>query len=247
MGLYGIKDSANLTFYSRKTGKPALYMDYANKFEISITADSVSATKKGTKAITWDLPKEGTITIETQMTSNELFAFVLKSQLETAVLSQFRNREVFTVTEDDQAVILKEEAKDNLAFVQILDEDFVTSAGMLETATVATATGETTVTLTGATVGQRVAIYYITEKEAESVFTIKDGTGLAEDYLLDAVTTTKEYVGGDETPVAVTVYKCTPQTNATFTFDATTPSTFTITLNMMIDENGKMLDIKPLA
>lgn len=243
MGLYGIKDAGDLTFYSRKTGKPVIYMDYANKFEINITADSVNATKKGVKAITWDLPKEGTITIETKMASNELFAFLLKSELQDNVTSQFRHREVFKVGSMNEVVTIKNTPKDNnLVFVQKLDTDEVTSLGMLDEAT---ADG-TSVTLQGANTGDTVAVYYITEKES-SVFTVVDDSQKAQDYTLVATTTTKGYVDGSAEPIEITVFKCAPQANATFTFDATTPSTFNITLDIMADEANRLFDMKPIA
>lgn len=70
MSLYGIKDSANVTLFSKAPAtldKPVLFADYCNQTSLNMSADTVYAMKKTAKAISWDTNREGSLTMEMQV------------------------------------------------------------------------------------------------------------------------------------------------------------------------------------
>ena len=81
MGLYGIRDSANLVFKNLRTKQIALYVDYANVTTSEWSAESVYATKKGANQIRWDNDKNGTLTVETEMFDFGYLAMAMGSDI----------------------------------------------------------------------------------------------------------------------------------------------------------------------
>lgn len=70
MSLYGIKDSANVTLFSKAAAtkdQPVLFADYCNQTSLNMSADTVYAMKKTAKAISWDTNREGSLTMEMQV------------------------------------------------------------------------------------------------------------------------------------------------------------------------------------
>lgn len=239
-GLYGIKDCGDLTLYNRKTGKPALHINYANSFEISFSSSPVYATKKGKKAIVWDGEIEGTCTISTQLTSNELFALVFGGELTTGAQKLYK-REVFTLTSADEVVTIKGTPKGDTVNAFVIGADGATHEEELASASVS---GKS-VTLTGGAKGDKVAVYYL-EDGVGGTFTVK-GTKDSADYKLVCLAFGKDYATGEPTPMQITLPKVAPQTNATLTFSAENPSSFDIVLDILIDENDELLIIDDLV
>lgn len=232
-GLLGIKDAGNLTFYSETTNKPVLYMDYCNTFNVELNAEAVFAMKKGTKAIKWDKPLEGTVTIGMEMASTELFSFLLGSPFKTVADTVFHKREVHTLKTSDEVITLKETTivADSVV-VQKINKDGVTVISDLTTATVAT----NKVTCTGGVAGDIVAIYYEVKKEAKK-FTVSAEKVLNENYKLVCVTTCRLYEGGKDIPIELEFFKVSPQQSVTFAFDTENPSTFEMTVDIMAGAN----------
>lgn len=232
-GIMGIKDCGDLTLYNRATNKPALYINYANSFEISFSSSPVYANKKGKKSIVWDGEMEGTAKLSTQLTSTELFGVIFGSQLISGSQDIYK-REVFTVKTADEAVDIKETPKANTVVAFVLDGDGATHEKEL---TVSVATKK--VTLTGAKVGERVAVFYITEKTGQT-FKIK-GTKDSVDYKLVCVAFGKGYETGGQIPMQIVLPKVAPQSNATISLSSESPSSFDITFDILIDEFDEML------
>lgn len=82
MAIYGMKDASNMILFDKKTGRPAMFINYANATSSEWSAEAVYATKKGTKAIRWDAAREGVLTVETELFSLELLALVMGSDVE---------------------------------------------------------------------------------------------------------------------------------------------------------------------
>lgn len=239
-GLMGIKDSADIVLYSRRTGKPVLTIDYSNNFSISFSSDSVSAKKKGQDAITWANPKEGTITIGVEMINSSLIAMLLGSPTLNSMVD-FYKREVFDISEADEQVTLKDTPKSGSVTAFKIRKDGSTHISEISSPTVST----NTVTLTSSAIGDKVCVYYLTEAQANS-FRVAGKRLLTEDYRLVAVTTTKLYEDGVEVPIEIEATKVSPEENIEFTFDSENPSSFEITLKMMADENDEMLKWKEI-
>lgn len=239
-GLMGIKDSGNIVLYSRRTNKPVLTIDYANNFKISFSSSSVSAKKKGQDAITWANAKEGTITIGVEMINSALISMLLGSPTLNSLVD-FYKREVFDVTSADQIVTLKDTPKAGSVTAFKIRNDGSTHVSELASPTVSTKS----VTLVGANAGEKYAVYYLTETQANH-FSVAGKRLLTEDYRLVGVTTTKLYEDGSEVPIEIEATKVAPEENLEFSFDSENPSTFEITLKMMADENDEMLKWKEI-
>lgn len=81
MGLYGIRDAANLIFVNKRTKEIALYMDYANATTSEWSSESVYATKKGANAIRWDNDKNGTLVVDTEVFDFSYLAMAMGSDI----------------------------------------------------------------------------------------------------------------------------------------------------------------------
>lgn len=51
---FAIKDAGNITFYNKATGVPAFYTEDANSFDFKLSAESVFAKAKGSKAVAFE-------------------------------------------------------------------------------------------------------------------------------------------------------------------------------------------------
>lgn len=232
-GLMGIKDAGDLQFYSNVTGKPVLYMDYANTFNVELNAEAVYAMKKGAKAIKWDKPLEGTIKIGMELASTEMFSFLLGSPFKTVADTVFHKREVHTLKTADEVITLKETTPiAESVIVKKLNKDGVTMIGELTSATVST----NQVTCTGGVTGDVVAIYYQVKKEARK-FTVSAEKVLNENYKLVCITTCRLFSGQTDVPIELEFFSVSPQQSVTFAFDTENPSSFEMTVDIMAGAN----------
>lgn len=90
MALYGMKDAANLAVFSKETGLPAMFIDYANASSSEWTSESVYATAKGTNAIRWDNARTGTLTLETEIFDLSLLAMAMGSDVKNGETPWFK-------------------------------------------------------------------------------------------------------------------------------------------------------------
>lgn len=102
MAIYGMKDASNLILVDKATGKPALYIDYANATNAEFTSESVYATRKGTNAIRWDNARNGTLTVETEMFDFGLLAMVMGADVKTGASDIFKR--VDAVVDESRAI-----------------------------------------------------------------------------------------------------------------------------------------------
>lgn len=234
MGLFGIKDAGLITLYDRGTDKPELYLDYANSFEISTSSTPVYAMKRGQKSIAWNGAKETTCKFSTQLSSNELFSFIFNSPMVSEARDLYKE-EVFKAESDGDSVTLQETPKANTVVAFTLQADGVTHAKELTVAV----TGKE-VALSGVKTGETVRVYYMTTKQGKS-FKLKGIDETTKDYKLVCIANGKDYATGNQAPLEIVLPKVAPQSNLTISFDAENPSSFDITLDCLVDENGDVL------
>lgn len=172
MALYGIKDSANLTLFSKKTGKPVLYADYCNQTSLNMSADVVYAMKKTARAISWDTSKEGTLTTEMQVFDLRWIALLMGSLDDlTAAPSalDWAKREIIEAGEGGTIPELQYEPKDETATLYKLGKDGISLGD--EVTDGFTISGKT-ITITGAAEGDKFCLFYLTEVEKSRKFTV---------------------------------------------------------------------------
>lgn len=100
-----MKDAADMVFISKKTGKPVMYIDYANATSTEWSSSTVYATKKGANAVSFDGARSGKLKIDTELFSLKLLALVAGQDLdefETNREGRLFEREVFKLTNDRQ-------------------------------------------------------------------------------------------------------------------------------------------------
>lgn len=74
-----------------KTMAPFLYLDTANTTTVGLTGDAVYAMKKGTKAVAFQNPIEGTITIEAQVVPFKLYSLLSDGVVETTGIKAMKS------------------------------------------------------------------------------------------------------------------------------------------------------------
>lgn len=174
MALYGIKDSANLTLFSKKTGKPVLYADYCNQTSLNMSADTVYAMKKTARAISWDTSKEGTLTTEMQVFDLRWIALLMGSldldeKAEAPQTLPWVKREIVTLNASKGATLLNTPKADT-ATLYALSKDGITLGD--EVASTGFSISGTGLTVTGGTEGEKYCIFYLTEVEKSRTFTV---------------------------------------------------------------------------
>lgn len=183
MALYGIKDSANLTLFSKKTGKPVLYADYCNQTSLNMSADTVYAMKKTARAISWDTSKEGTLTTEMQVFDLRWIALLMGSldldkKAEAPQTLPWAKREIVTLNASKSAT-LNNAPKTDTATLYALSKDGITLGDEIDASTGFTVTTEgtgseavTTLTVTNGKKDEKYCIFYLTEVEKSRTFTV---------------------------------------------------------------------------
>lgn len=239
--LSGIKDAGDIAFKDLTTGKQALYMDYANTFKFDLSTDSVSSKGKGINRVNFSLPTEGELTIGCELINFDLFALIMGSTLLSGQIDYFK-REVFTLTENDQVVTLAETPKDAKVSVYKIREDGATHLGQLEEASCTTKS----VTCTGGVKGDKIAIYYVYEKEGR-YFNIKGTPENTKYYEINAIVRMKSSENGADSFMELDIKKASVQNSISIEFSAENPSSFEIKLQLLADGNNDLVTGKEVA
>lgn len=239
--LSGIKDAGDIAFKDLTNGKQALYMDYANTFKFDLTTDSVSSKGKGVNRVDFALPTEGELTIGCELINFDLFAMIMGSTLLSGQVDYFK-REVFTLKSGDEVVTISETAKDNKVSVYKIREDGATHLGQLSEAS---CSGKS-VTCTGGIEGDKVAVYYLYEKEGR-YFNIKGTPENTKYYEINAIVRMKSSENGADSFMELDIKKASVQNSISIEFSAENPSSFEIKLKLLADGNNDLVTGKEVA
>lgn len=226
------REVCDCVFLDYKTKKPVLFIDYANTTTQEVTGNTVYAYggKGHPRRIAFQGEKEGTITIETQLRSFQLYSFLTGAAIEKT--AKFIRRETLTVGADG-AVTLAAPALNGTAFFFKEDDDCCT-------ALTATGSGDA-YTLTGVTEGSKVIAYYWIEKSAGVQTLNIKSTTFPGTFIFQGDTYDKAE-DGSIVPYLYIAHKCAPQ--PTFSLSQANtgdPVSLTITCDLMADENNDML------
>ena len=226
------REVCDCVFLDYKTKKPALYVNYANTTTQEMTGNTVYAYggKGHPRRIAFQGEKEGTITIETQLRSFQLYSFLTGAAIEKT--AKFIKREVLDVGADG-AVTLSASALSGTAFFFADDDD-------CGTALTATGTG-TAYSITDAAEGDRVIAYYWVEKSSGVQTLNIKSTTFPGTFIFQGDTYDKAE-DGSIVPYLYIAHKCAPQ--PTFSLSQANtgdPASLTITCDLLADENDDML------
>ena len=236
--LGAIKDAGDITFYDLSTNEPALHINYANTFQISLSSDFEVALAKGEERVVFPKPTTGEATIGVQLISPDLFSLIMGSKMLSGLTDYFK-REIFEITENDQVVTLKGTPKNNDVAVYKVRKDLATHLDKIDTATAT----KTSLATTGTVKNDIIAVYYVEEKEGRS-FTVKATPEEARSYLLNCLVRIKSSEDGTDSFLELDLSKVTIQNSIDLEFSAETPSSFEIRLKLQSDASGVMLKCK---
>lgn len=219
LGRYGSRAILNPTFIDRKTGKPFLYMDYANAAENSWEGEVVYATggDGSPRRIAFNGNKTSTLTFETQIFTLQHLAMLAGRDIESGVARNIFKTEVLKVESDGTGgkQVTLNKTPVNAASVTVFK--FVNGI-MGEEQTVDGVTQKVVTLADTATVnvGDEVQVFYQWTTSANGAhklsFTTKD---FPKDIKIVGDTVFADEVAGDVVSAQITYYRVKAQPNFT--------------------------------
>lgn len=227
------REVANCIFEDYATKKPVLNCDYANVSTTELTGESVFAYggQGHPKRVQFAGEKGGTITIETQVQSFELWQLITGG--DASKTAKFMKREVLTASGN---TITLSAAPSTGAVVNVFaaDDDCGTAVEV-------TVEG-TTVTLPTESTGDYIAYYMYDITEGVQKLNIK-GTSFPKTFTLYGETVMKSE-DDQLLPYKFIAYKCACQSNLSISCSNNgDPATISLVADLMVDENNNMLDM----
>lgn len=98
INIFAIKDSANMTFKNKATGKPLMFADYATVTTNSWEAERIFAMSKSTRAIGFDHSKTSTLSVTMEIFELKMLAFLNGEDGFTTGTTNVFKREVLTAS-----------------------------------------------------------------------------------------------------------------------------------------------------
>ena len=238
---FALKDACNVLITSRATNKPFLYADYLNSCSLSVSSEPVFARAKGMNKITFDGAKTGTFTMETEIFEIKYLALILGGKV-TKEVGNFAKRHVGTV-DGSGKITLPEAPMTGSISTFVLGRDGKEHIREIEVNP--TVEGKE-LTYTGADAeGEKIAVYYLVEVPNATKISVTDAVN-AESFKIEGVTAIRNEFNEDEL-FQLRIFNAKPQTNAELTMSAENVSNFSATFDLMVDENGEMIELLMLA
>lgn len=237
MGLYAIKDAGDLIFTDPITNEVAMILDYANSFEVNLSADTEYATAKGQNRISFEQAKEGSLSISTMMGDASMFAMILGSEV---VKTTTDVHVVDKLVIKNNKVTLSTVPKAGSICILLPDERKLLKVGATATATTATLSGSD-LTFDISQNGKNAKVYYLKENANVNKIVVKSNSS-AKAYKLTAICEGKLDVNNDKQLLELVLPKVKPKSNITFGFNADSPSEFSIELDLLADSNDTLLE-----
>lgn len=228
------RDVCNLIFCEYKTKKPFLYADYANTTTTELTGESVHAFGGSghPKRITFYGERGGTIAFETQIQPFKLYSLMTGADIENTasfVKREKRAAESGVITLDTVPI------KDSVS-VYALDDDCGTPIEIT--------VNEKAITLTGESSSSDTYIVYYMETVDTNVMRLSIKSTTFPKFFTVYAETFNKTEDDEIVPYKMTAYKCAPQTNMSLSFSNTgDPATLTVTCDLLVDNDGNMLDM----
>lgn len=231
---FASRDCGEFMLTNLATNNVDLKVDYANTFNMNITAETTPALKRGRRAVIFSDPMEGTVEVEMQV-----YPFEVLSILGDGTIIDGGDRAIMeTITATTAGELdLTDEPKNNTVFV--FERGGVGGEQIKGSVT----TKKFTATESGdIVVGQSYDVSYFTEDETIERVKINDNLQLS-DYRIDAEIPQKSEAG-KWVPMHIICYKATPQRNIELSYAAEgDPATLTITFDLLTDANNEFVEM----
>lgn len=233
------REVCDMVFVDYKTKEPFLFCDYANTSSQELTGENVFAYggKNHPKKITFSGERAGTLTIETQIQTPKLWELMTggKSSKTAEIMKRVKTKvgESNKISISDAKVTL---SKENVWVYDGADSNLETK---LEVTTVS---GQDITLKDQKNEGAEVVVFYLATRSDVYNLSIKS-TSFPKAFTVYGDTymrTTDE----DVLPYLFKAYKVVPQANMSLSFASSgDPGTVTLTCDMMVDDDGNMLDL----
>ena len=217
-----------------KTGAPVLFADFGNVTTAGFSSDNVYAMKKGAKAIAFNNPIEGTVSIETQLRPFKLYSLLGDGTIEKSGI--IKKREVIKCTTGGE-LTLTGTPKDNTVFAckQGAWGEEVIDGSFSGTKFSATSSGDIAM-------GEYYEVGYLEVKSSGINKITINNSKLPKDVTISMETLDKD-VEGNLVPFVMNIYKATIQRNIELSFSSEgDPGSVTLTYDVMQDDNGNVMD-----
>lgn len=218
-----------------KTGAPVLFADFGNVTTAGFSSDNVYAMKKGAKAIAFNNPLEGTISIECSVHPLSIYALFGDGTIEKTGI--IKKREVVKATGSAGKLTLTGTPKDGTVFVckkgewgkEVIEGNF-------------SGTDFTATTTSEIVNGEYYEVGYLEEKSSGINKITINNNKLPKDLTISMETLDKD-VEGNLVPFIINVYKATIQRNLELSFSSEgDPATLSVTFDCLQDDNGNVMD-----
>lgn len=234
------REVCDLIFEDYKTGKPFLFMDYANTNTTELTGETVFAYggKGHPKKVGFTGERAGTMTIETQMQTAKLWAMTTGGNVNTTCKYVKR---VETTVSASKKITLTEDKTIDEGSVAVYEATDINLDKELKCSVVGK---EITLTDEKA-LGTKVVVFYGVTRDDAYTVNIKS-TSFPKAFKVYGDTYMKTE-SEDILPYRITAYKAQPQANLSLSFaNNGDPGSITITLDLLEDKDHNMLDLSLL-
>lgn len=232
------REVCNLIFVDYKTKKIFLDCDYANTSSQELTGENVFAYggQGHPKRITFSGERAGTLTIETQIQTPKLWELMTGGK--SSKTATFMRKEKATVKDQNKVTISDKKVtleKDKVWVYDAEDRN-------LETPIKVTAASAQEITLEQAETGKEVVVFYVATRQDVYSISIK-ATDFPKAFTVYGETFMKT-TDDDVLPYIFVAHKVVPQANMSLSFaNSGDPGSVTLTCDMMVDDDGNMLDL----
>lgn len=231
------REVADMIFQDYKTKKPFLYVDYANTSSQELTGETAYAYggKGHPKKVSFSGDKGGTLTIETQIQTPKLWEMMSGGTGSTTANVM---KKVNAVIGGTNTITL--DTEDTLTKGQVWVYDATDTN--LETELEVTSVSAQTITLTSGSENDPVIVFYTTQKTDVYNINIKS-TSFPRAFTVYGDTYMKT-TDDDILPYLFKAYKAVPQPTMSLAFSNNgDPATVTITCDLLVDDDGNLLDL----
>ena len=242
MSLFGIKDSANVTLFSKVDGKPVLFADYCNQTSLNMSADTVYAMKKTAKAISWDTNREGSLTMEMQVFELRWISLLFGSANGVSG-TDWAAREVIDINSSGVGT-LSDAAADNSAIVFPYDAKNPYKMGTAIASTNVSLSGKS-ITVTDDSVKNKKAVVFYTKSAAIGKQITVESEKWPESYRVVMDTMIRDTDGQDRY-VQFEFYNLKPKSQLELTLSAEDVCTLSVEWDVLVNDENKYFTFRYL-
>lgn len=173
---FGIMSASSMKFYDIDDSSLDLFLKKANKISIEVKSSSKTAKVNGRDTIYWNMPKEGTLKAELEVTTFAILAKQLGSLglKVNETIEDYDKEQIFTITDLANMVFSLTDSTKNLATtnVNLLTRDGEIAKTLTCTIDATDKKKVTVVTDADITVGDKISICYKTEVQPNGMYKI---------------------------------------------------------------------------